>query len=155
MRQISDGLWQIIRSPDGMKSEITGTVQSVYDKLVNPDQNRSVNLSTVNGKSVDIVGDGGSLAASSSQNGSLSDAEPQEPPGFSLLHNLKSRDGTLQPNIRENVPSEDRSDHFKQPYDVLMPDKANPTIPPDFTMPDERRLSCGSDEDPPLPPGFA
>ncbi|KAK9060771.1 hypothetical protein SSX86_021477 [Deinandra increscens subsp. villosa] len=34
--QISVMLWEIIRSPDGMKTEITETVKSVYDKLLRP-----------------------------------------------------------------------------------------------------------------------
>jgi hypothetical protein len=36
--QISDGVWEVIRSADGMKNEITETVQSVYNKLVNPER---------------------------------------------------------------------------------------------------------------------
>ncbi|XP_031251039.1 uncharacterized protein LOC116108946 [Pistacia vera] len=44
MSQISDGVWEIIRSKDGMKSEIEETVQSVYDKLVNPGGLRWVNI---------------------------------------------------------------------------------------------------------------
>ncbi|KAI4367928.1 hypothetical protein MLD38_016551 [Melastoma candidum] len=36
MALISDNLWEIIRSDDGMKIEIAETVQSVYDKLKNP-----------------------------------------------------------------------------------------------------------------------
>ncbi|KAK1413900.1 hypothetical protein QVD17_29637 [Tagetes erecta] len=34
--EVSVALWEIIRSPDGMKAEITETVKSVYDKLLNP-----------------------------------------------------------------------------------------------------------------------
>lgn len=34
--EVSVALWEIIRSPDGMKGEITETVKSVYDKLVHP-----------------------------------------------------------------------------------------------------------------------
>ncbi|KAL8138828.1 hypothetical protein V2J09_004829 [Rumex salicifolius] len=36
MSQISDGLWEIIKSTNGMKGEITEAVQSVYDKLNPP-----------------------------------------------------------------------------------------------------------------------
>ncbi|KAF8050466.1 hypothetical protein N665_1962s0011 [Sinapis alba] len=36
LSQLSDGLWGIIRSEDGMKSEIRETVQSVYATLSNP-----------------------------------------------------------------------------------------------------------------------
>ncbi|CAN6878458.1 unnamed protein product [Brassica oleracea] len=36
LSQLSDGLWGIIRSEDGMKSEIKETVQSVYAILSNP-----------------------------------------------------------------------------------------------------------------------
>ncbi|KAI3710928.1 hypothetical protein L2E82_40724 [Cichorium intybus] len=34
--QISNGLWEIIRSPDGIKTEITETVKSIYIKLSTP-----------------------------------------------------------------------------------------------------------------------
>ncbi|KAM0020747.1 hypothetical protein Hdeb2414_s0025g00670481 [Helianthus debilis subsp. tardiflorus] len=34
--QISVALWELIRSPDGMKTEITETVRLVYDKLMRP-----------------------------------------------------------------------------------------------------------------------
>ncbi|KAG2268049.1 hypothetical protein Bca4012_061506 [Brassica carinata] len=37
LSQLSDGLWRIIRSEDGMKSEIRDTVQSVYATLSNPE----------------------------------------------------------------------------------------------------------------------
>ncbi|KAJ0253320.1 hypothetical protein HA466_0110230 [Hirschfeldia incana] len=36
LSQLSDGLWGIIRSEDGMKNEIRETVQSVYSTLSNP-----------------------------------------------------------------------------------------------------------------------
>ncbi|KAJ4889809.1 Uncharacterized protein Rs2_29557 [Raphanus sativus] len=36
LSQLSDGLWEIIRSEDGMKKEIRDTVQSVYATLSNP-----------------------------------------------------------------------------------------------------------------------
>ncbi|CAN6902155.1 unnamed protein product [Brassica oleracea] len=36
LSQLSDGLWGIIRSEDGMKNEIRETVQSVYTTLSNP-----------------------------------------------------------------------------------------------------------------------
>ncbi|KAL0732736.1 hypothetical protein Bca4012_008945 [Brassica carinata] len=36
LSQLSDGLWGIIRSEDGMKNEIRETVQSVYATLSNP-----------------------------------------------------------------------------------------------------------------------
>lgn len=36
LSQLSDGLWGIIRSEEGMKNEIRETVQSVYATLSNP-----------------------------------------------------------------------------------------------------------------------
>ncbi|KAF9619565.1 hypothetical protein IFM89_007392 [Coptis chinensis] len=35
MGQISDALWGVIRSTDGMKSEINNIVESVYNRLLN------------------------------------------------------------------------------------------------------------------------
>ena len=46
MGQISDSLWEIIRSEGGMRSEITETVQSVYDKLANPLDRKSTRLNS-------------------------------------------------------------------------------------------------------------
>ncbi|KAJ0960001.1 hypothetical protein J5N97_000234 [Dioscorea zingiberensis] len=40
MGQISDELWKVIRSNDGMKNEIKETVESVYNRLVNPEKEK-------------------------------------------------------------------------------------------------------------------
>lgn len=46
LSQLSDGLWGIIRSEDGMKNEIRDTVQSVYTTLSNPGGVQEVKPST-------------------------------------------------------------------------------------------------------------
>ncbi|KAK9277025.1 hypothetical protein L1049_006564 [Liquidambar formosana] len=96
MNQISDGVWEIIRSDDGMKSEITETVQCVYNKVVNPKGKEEGESSSL----VDAIpvqketDNNGSLTISASEiDGILSDNEPKEPPGFSLCdHNQNNCD---------------------------------------------------------------
>nr|XP_043607716.1 uncharacterized protein LOC122579592 [Erigeron canadensis] len=84
--KISDVLWEIIRSSDsdGMKTDITETVKSVYDKLSRPKRDKytesivhdpkrirnECHLHTSNNESTVEVN-------------IISDNEPKEPPGFS------------------------------------------------------------------------
>nr|AFK47328.1 unknown [Lotus japonicus] len=83
MSQISDSLWQIIRSNDGMKGEIAETVQSVCDKLANPKGKDEVLLSTSDGVPVQRQGES---ASATEVDDTLHENEPEEPPGFTLLH---------------------------------------------------------------------
>ncbi|KAF6160268.1 hypothetical protein GIB67_019037 [Kingdonia uniflora] len=50
MAQISDGLWEVIRSNDGMQSEIKETVESVYNRLSAPINPTPVDKEAVNDK---------------------------------------------------------------------------------------------------------
>ncbi|KAJ8561444.1 hypothetical protein K7X08_027634 [Anisodus acutangulus] len=85
MGKISEELWNTIRTGDGIQTEITQTVQSVYNKLLNPQLNEAGESSshsdlqpTENGVEIN-----GHIAASSV------DAEPSEPPGFARLGTAK------------------------------------------------------------------
>ncbi|XP_021901794.1 uncharacterized protein LOC110817517 isoform X2 [Carica papaya] len=134
LSQISDGLWGIIRSEDGMKSEITETVQSVYNKLVNPGGNKEVESST--GVTTPIVKgtiDNSSIKASVGEVGlTISDNEPREPPGH-----------------------EGQKEDSRHSANMLEADDADHSLPPGFSADvEQKQPSDGSDEDPEVPPGF-
>ncbi|KAG6396987.1 hypothetical protein SASPL_143148 [Salvia splendens] len=91
MNQVSDSLWNIIKSADGMQSEIKETVQSVYDKLSNPggkdngESSSRKDSSPVNKlESRDATG---AFAASDT----LSDEDLNEPIGFALKRSKKNQ----------------------------------------------------------------
>ncbi|KAK9143632.1 hypothetical protein Syun_013032 [Stephania yunnanensis] len=95
MSQISDALWQVIRSNDGMQSEIRETVESVYNTLLNP---RGKDVDEVEPYPGDEPNPIQNEALSSSpatspceRENSPSSSEPKQPPGF-------SDDNCLQPN---------------------------------------------------------
>ncbi|KAK7389246.1 hypothetical protein VNO78_24084 [Psophocarpus tetragonolobus] len=149
MSLISDSLWQIIRSGDGMKSEIMETVQFVYNKLANPKGKDEVLLSTSDMMPTQRQGKKASVAEFDD---TLHDNEPDEPPGFTLLHNhlknsLEDQDkGKVQVQMTEDShPSQD----------TLGEDDINCNAPPGFSMDvDRKQQSDCSDEDPDVPPGF-
>ncbi|KAK9278915.1 hypothetical protein L1049_028496 [Liquidambar formosana] len=91
MSRISDGVWEIIRSDDGMKSEITETVQSVYNKVVNPKGKEECESSSPNNVMLvqkEVVNNVSLTVSASEMDDRLSDSEPKEPPGFSMYdHN--------------------------------------------------------------------
>ncbi|KAA8521954.1 hypothetical protein F0562_012732 [Nyssa sinensis] len=165
MSQISDGLWEIIRSADGMKSEITETVQSVYSKLLNPIGNEEGCSSSPSGavplqKEVD---NNASITASVAEiDGTLSDTEPKEPPGFSLCHHLQNNNHEEQHKEERQLPmshdgrtTEEQIEVPHPPQDVLEPDSVDLSLPPGFSAVMVPKQPCdGSDEDPDVPPGF-
>ncbi|KAI3985281.1 hypothetical protein MKX01_033595 [Papaver californicum] len=80
MTQISDALWGVIRSRDGLEDEIRESVKSVYNRLLNP-----------KGKEVD---ESSSLTgprrrdneAVNNNSVTLSEIEPEGPPGFNMCN---------------------------------------------------------------------
>lgn len=164
MNQISDGIWEIIRSGDDMKTEIKETVQSVYSRLLNPEgteggepssnsdtmavQNRPNNNEPVTASTNDI-------------DGTFSDSEPNEPPGFALsdLHQ-NNHEEQLKEELPLHIPQdklptgkEKQEAHHSQ--DVLETDSLNATTPTAVSTVMEQKQPCdGSDEDPDVPPGF-
>ncbi|KAJ1419166.1 hypothetical protein SESBI_15438 [Sesbania bispinosa] len=156
MGHISYSLWHIIRSSDGMKGEITETVQSVYDKLANPKGKDEVLLSTS-----DVVPSQrqGESASATEIDDTLHENEPQEPPGFTLLNNHpnnnnhEDRDKGKAQVQRQGSTAEQKEDsHLSQ--DTLGEDD-NSVAPPGFSIVVEHNPpSDCSDEDPDVPPGF-
>ncbi|XWS49849.1 hypothetical protein CRYUN_Cryun12cG0038400 [Craigia yunnanensis] len=164
MGQISDSLWEIIRSEGGMRSEITETVQSVYNKLANP-------LGKEKGESSihDMVpfekeaeNNGSTKASAGRVDDTLSDGDPREPPGFSLSNNQHSNQHQQQheakqqpPRPYDNGPVENWK---KEPHHSQHGQKQNDVdvgVPPGFSEDIDQKQPCDvSDEDPDVPPGF-
>ncbi|KAL0550312.1 hypothetical protein IC582_014820 [Cucumis melo] len=158
MSKVSDNLWEIIRSADGMKNEITETVQSVYNKLANPKAEENAEASTHHAVPVWKEGDNnGSMKASTSQL-EHSEADPEEPPGFSFAgnhtNNGKQHIEDLQfPKHREGRHSNDsRNLEGHNPNNVS--DADNVDLPPGFVSNRKHNPDVDDDEDPDVPPGF-
>ncbi|KAK7265524.1 hypothetical protein RJT34_33144 [Clitoria ternatea] len=156
MSQISDSLWQIIRSNDGMKSEIMETVQSVYDKLANPKGKDEV---VVPVSDVIPVQRQGETASATGIDDTLHENEPTEPPGFTLAHNHLNNNNHEDPDKgqvqvqRQGFSAEQKEDSHPS-QDMLAENDGN--APPGFSMDAERNPpSDCSDDDPDVPPGFA
>lgn len=155
MSQVSDGLWGIIRSSDGMKGEITETVQSVYNRLLNPKGKAKGESSTPHMMDFENgAGNSGSnLGSATEVDDELSDSEPKEPPGFSFSHNhlkKKNSEGLQLPLHKEKGPTEEQQEGQHK-----LPDKLESQ---DVGHSDEDmgcKQPCDvSDEDPDVPPGF-
>lgn len=162
MGQISDGLWKIIRSPDGMKSEITETVQSVYDKILNP-KGKEVGESSspfyVTPIQKEAYNNGSHTTSTNENEGTLSDSEPKEPPGFTLCgHNQNDCEEQTKEELQlahEKSPTKKLKVELQDSQDVLDPNSVQLNVPPGF--PSGMGLtqsSDHSDEDPDVPPGF-
>ncbi|XVF13245.1 hypothetical protein REPUB_Repub08aG0191900 [Reevesia pubescens] len=161
MGQVSDSLWEIIRSEGGMRSEITETVQSVYDKLANP-QGKEKGISSIHEMmpvEKEAENNGTIRATAGKVDETLSD---EEPPGFSLSNNRHSNRHLQQHKAKQQHP---------RPYDngALINCKEEPChsqdgqeqddidvgVPPGFSEDIDQKQPCDvSDEDPDVPPGF-
>lgn len=164
MSQLSDGLSNTIRSPGGMIAEIKETVQSVYDKLLNPrGKDNGESSSHKDSPSVrnELHSNGGANGAAETD-GSVSDGEPNEPPGFGVtdVHQKNKRNKMNQPNnISPPAPHNgkaiegNKGDRFRLKDFPELPD--NLDAPPGFSSVLKRKnLGDASDEDPDVPPGF-
>jgi hypothetical protein len=157
--QISDGVWEVIRSADGMKNEITETVQSVYNKLVNPERKDDGESSTHGAMVVENGTNYKGLVKASavSMDDNLS-SDPKEPPGFSLSNNHQTSNHEKREQLQLPMPCEGppeakkkRPNHSEDMLKVNDVDLA----PPGFSADVEPKEPCdSSDEDPDVPPGF-
>ncbi|XP_042020343.1 uncharacterized protein LOC121768065 isoform X2 [Salvia splendens] len=142
MNQISDGLWNIIKSADGMQSEIKETVRSVYDKLSNP-----------GGKDNESRDAAGAFAASDT----LSDEDLNEPIGFALRRKKKKNqmNNVDRPNRRKRKAIKAKVGDSWQLDELEEPDNLDYDAPPGFSSVLEHKHSGdASYEDPDVPPGF-
>lgn len=156
MSQISDGLWGIIRSSDdGMKSEITETVHSVYNKLANPEENAEGESST-RVVQVQIESNSNGLVVGAA-NGAP-DNELKEPPGFSLSHNHQENNNDelqLPPAPHEKGAMTEHQEGTPQLQDKMDTEDIDHVVAPGFSADTEHKQACeSSDEDPDVPPGF-
>lgn len=82
MGQISDEVWKVIRSNENVKADIRGTVESVYNRIINPEVRKEVGNSspskesTINGKSISPQ------KVSTVEANKCDESELREPPGF-------------------------------------------------------------------------
>lgn len=181
MSQISDGIWDIIRSGDHMKTEIKETVKSVYDKLLNPNGNEDGQPSSPNYMVPACKGpDNSGLGAASA--GQIND--PKEPPcfGHSDNHHQNKISDTLDVSESKGPPGFTHSDDDPQKKinDPLGDNESDEppgfthsnihqnnqeegphcsddedSSPPGFSVVADHKPPCdGSDEDPDMPPGF-
>lgn len=161
MSQISDGVWEVIRSGDGMKSEIDETVQSVYSRLLNPQGSQGGEPSSnAHAMAVEVRPDnnGSIVALPDESNGTFSDSEPNEPPGFALhnLHQNSNLEEQLKEEPQDKLPSEEHKREARRSDDVFHGNNVNSTTHPTLSTTEEQNQpGDGSDEDPDLPPGFA
>ncbi|TQE10114.1 hypothetical protein C1H46_004284 [Malus baccata] len=157
MSHISDGFWGIIRSSDGMKSEIAETVQSVYDKLTNPNGEAEGEPSTCDVPVQNEVDSNGLVVAVAGEiDDKLSDNEPKIPPGFCFSGNYQKNDNdALQlplPHVKGAIEEWKGSSHQLQDR---MDDSVDNRMAPGISTDMEHKQACdGSDEDPDVPPGF-
>ena len=141
--QISDGLWGIIRSNDGMNSEIVKTVQSVYHRVMSA---KGISNTACFQKEVGNNVMGLASRATEGDHMMSDSSEPNEPPGFSLPLS-KNNVGDSQTSFRRE---KGRVDEQQQGCSIMMHD--NPVHDGVATV--NKQPSDCSDEDPELPPGF-
>nr|KJB52009.1 hypothetical protein B456_008G241900 [Gossypium raimondii] len=163
MGQISDSLWEIIRSEGSMRTEITETVQSVYDKLANPQGKEKGESSVREMVHVEKESESnGTIKATARRvDETLSDGDPQEPPGFSMSNNRHSNHCQQSHKAKQQLP---------RPYDGALKnckeepshsqegqeqDDVDVCVPPGFSVDIDQKHPCDvSDDDPDVPPGF-
>lgn len=159
MSQISDGLWGIIRSSDdGMKSEITETVHSVYNKLANPEENAECESSArVVQVQIESNSNGLVVGAANGTPDGVFDNELKEPPGFSLsrTHQENNNDELQRPPAPdEKGAMTERQEGTPQLQDKMDTEDVDHVVAPRFSADAEHKQACESDEDPDVPPGF-
>ncbi|KAF6160267.1 hypothetical protein GIB67_019036 [Kingdonia uniflora] len=138
MAQISDGLWEVIRSNDGMQSEIKETVESVYNRLLNRKEKEGDGLSApINPTPVD-------KEAVNDREVIISEREPSEPPDI-----VSEGNNNLEIHKEE---TEQLKEPKEEPHHS--PDN-DPSFPPGFAphIINENPYDI-SDDDPDVPPGF-
>ncbi|TMW94822.1 hypothetical protein EJD97_009745 [Solanum chilense] len=169
MSKISDDLWNTIRTGDGIQTEITKTVQSVYSKLLNPQLNEAGESAFHSDlqQAQNGVESNGHLAVSDSGIDATfsADAEPSEPPGFAQLSSNRNGKSDHKESPKEvsgiPVPSDGKA---KETYtqsenncslDPLIPESVDVGAPPGFAIGTiEKNPDDVNDEDPEVPPGF-
>ncbi|XP_072972473.1 uncharacterized protein [Typha angustifolia] len=147
MGQISDEVWKVIRSDEMV---IRGTVETVYNRLVNPDEKKEPQTSPLKKHQINDEAHVSPLKPSTCETNASDDNEPSEPPGFALTNQPGSNNGKVERSQQlhahqPQLPVKDLN-HTEQIDDV----------PPGFNSHKDGHSFRGgiSDEDPDVPPGF-
>ncbi|KAK9103498.1 hypothetical protein Sjap_020752 [Stephania japonica] len=163
MSQISDALWQVIRSNDGMHGEIRETVESVYNTLLNPREKDVDEVEPYPGNGPKPVQNealsSSPATATCERENSPSCSESKDLPGF-------SGDNCIQPDNGQEEQREETKVGMDQDQECVAEMKHEPDTremsPSDASVPlgfgesvNNPQLCDGSDaDDPDLPPGF-
>ncbi|XP_021735959.1 uncharacterized protein LOC110702544 [Chenopodium quinoa] len=163
MSQISDGLWEIIRSGDDMKTEIKETVHSVYDKLLNPER-KAIDSTSSSGQVPISRGTefNGHVIVSGESNGIMSNGEHKEVSGFSLHNSTATNNHDLKPETQQPHPGNNSfTEEGIEPHwrnGPLQSKKGDSSSPPGYSSSGKRKRAsdadADADEDPDIPPGF-
>nr|GEW79140.1 hypothetical protein [Tanacetum cinerariifolium] len=139
--QISDVLWEIIRSPDGMKREITETVKAVCHKLSRTKRDDDAESSGGDQKRTRKEYDyHKSNVASTIEVDDISDNELKEPPGFSHTDELQ------KPIPVHTLPAEEQQKETLHQIQEVSPN--------DPSGAEHKVQGDDSDDDLDAPPGF-
>ncbi|KAG8096903.1 hypothetical protein GUJ93_ZPchr0013g34811 [Zizania palustris] len=132
MGQISDEVWNVIQSTE---TDIRGTVESVYNRMMNPGQPQETELSSKklkkNAKEEQVF----PVKASPSVAVKLEDDDPEEPPGFGFSDHQRNNiiATQQQPSNTDNhnqvKPNEGEPNAISFPGDD---DEDDPDVPPGF-----------------------
>ncbi|KAL8520392.1 hypothetical protein ACS0TY_011063 [Phlomoides rotata] len=155
MSQISDGLWNIIRSSDGMNTEIKETVESVFEKLSNPQgSDNGESSSHKDLPSLHSKLERRDATAALGNDGTQSDGELNAPPGFCMV-GVQGRNKKNQMNRPKKYG--DSSPFKGKGIEENKGDNLEVDLPPPGFSSVLKRKNSGdaSDEDPDLPPGFS
>ncbi|KAK1320573.1 hypothetical protein QJS10_CPA03g00385 [Acorus calamus] len=151
MGQISDALWQVIRSDGGMKAEIRDTVTSVYNKLIDS-KAKKVEVIPADDKSKIANKKADSPPNASPEEEFISiDSEPDEPLGFTLRDQLINGSSHEE---RKDVRPIKKEIHGSS-LDLSRGNDSE--IPPGFggfVVQEGPSHSGNDDDDPDVPPGF-
>ncbi|CAA6666688.1 unnamed protein product [Spirodela intermedia] len=184
MGHISDELWRIIRSSDGMRDEIRESVRSVYNKLMNPRQEETNGLPTLTSRQ--SVNDGEAISRQAGSSLSIvppskepleppgfapqahgpyeaaisSDDEPTEPPGFfttfiqAQAENSSKEEPEEPPAAGGQAPEHRKEELRSSPASSPASDGDGATPPGFAHLQRADHVAAPSDEDPDVPPGF-
>ncbi|KAJ8766171.1 hypothetical protein K2173_021688 [Erythroxylum novogranatense] len=157
MTQLSNGVWEIIRSRDGMKDEIAETVKSVYKMMVQPETKDEGKSFSLEHNHLQIEGDcdGALVSTANAVDNNLLDTEPKGPPGFSQRNSLQNNNREHKEELKSVLPSKGPMQELKGGLKTSDSEDVDFGLPPGFAVDFNHMKPCdGSDEDPDVPPGF-
>ncbi|XP_040378176.1 uncharacterized protein LOC102710957 isoform X2 [Oryza brachyantha] len=130
MGQISDEIWAVIQSNE---TDIRGTVEAVYNRMMNPEQQQGSPKKPKRNPKEEQVSP---AKASTSVAVHLEDDDPEEPPGFGFSDHQRSN--IMATQQQQQPPNMENHNQVK-------PNEGEPNA-----------VSCPGDdeEDPDVPPGF-